>query len=177
MPDLLISPARLADAADIVRIYNVSVLQTVATFQTRADTVERRRAWLRAHVGAHPAFVARLAGRVVGWCSLSAYARNEAWSHTVEDSVYLDAAAQGRGFGKRMLRHLLGEAASLGHRIVLARIEAGHAASIGLHARLGFVETGRLLRVGWKFGRWHDVAYMQHDLMEGRDLPPRDRMR
>jgi phosphinothricin acetyltransferase len=172
MPEFSIRPARRTDIAAITRIYNVSVLQSTATFQTSPDTPERRLAWLKAHGGRHPAFVALLDGAVVGWSALTPYSLREAWRYTVEDSVYLDASVHGRGYGTVLLRHLLDEARRLEYRIVLARIEAGHNASIALHAKLGFVETGRLLRVGWKFGHWHDVSYMQCDLMGGSDAPP-----
>ncbi len=37
-------------------------------------------------------------------------------------------------------------------------------ASIGLHLRLGFVETGRMPEVGYKFGRWLDLILMQRRL-------------
>jgi phosphinothricin acetyltransferase len=172
MPELSIRPVRRSDVSAITRIYNVSVLQSTATFQTTPDTEAHRLAWLKSHGGRHPAFVAVLDGAVVGWSSLTPYSLREAWRCTVEDSIYLDASVQGRGYGTVLLRHLLDEARRLDHRIVLARIEAGHAASIALHAKLGFIETGRLLRVGWKFGRWHDVSYMQRDLYEGAEVPP-----
>jgi phosphinothricin acetyltransferase len=172
MPDLEIRPTCRADAAAITRIYNISVLQTAATFQTSPDTLPRRLAWLRAHGPRHPAFTALLGGRVVGWGALSPYAAREAWRFTVEDSVYLDASAHGLGHGTRLLRHLLDEARRIGHRVVLARIVAGHEPSLGLHTKLGFTEAGRLLRVGWKLGHWHDVVYMQLDLAAGNDAPP-----
>ena len=37
-------------------------------------------------------------------------------------------------------------------------------ASIALHARLGFVEVGRMGRVGFKFGRWLGTIYLQKHL-------------
>lgn len=173
MSEFSIRPVRRADVAALTRIYNVSVLESTATFQTSPDTEARRLAWLKNHGGNHPAFAAVLDGAVVGWCSLTPYSLREAWRCTVEDSIYLDAAVQGRGYGTVLLRHLLDQARCLGHRIVLARIEAGHTASLALHAKLGFVETGRLRKVGWKFGQWRDVSYMQRDLYEGVDaLPP-----
>jgi len=163
----VVRPMRAEDAGAVVRIYNVSVMRTVATFQTSPDTERRRLAWLRAHTGAHPAFAAELDGEVVGWCALSPYSQREAWSRTVEDSVYLDERFHGRGFGGRLLARLLESAAALGHRVVLARIVASHAASIALHRKFGFREQGRLTNVGFKFGRWHDVAYLARDLGGG----------
>ncbi|MDR1818284.1 MAG: GNAT family N-acetyltransferase [Puniceicoccales bacterium] len=163
VPPLVIRPARRGDIPAITRIYNFSVLHTATTFQIAPETERRRRAWLEAHTDRHPAFVGVAGGVVIGWTALSPYSTREAWARTVEDSIYLDAAHHRRGYGERMLAHLLGEARRLGHRAVVARIVADHAASIGLHRKLGFVEVGRLTGVGFKLGRWHDVVYMERD--------------
>ena len=39
--------------------------------------------------------------------------------------------------------------------------DTANAASIGLHAHHGFVETGSMPAVGFKFGRWVDSVRMQ----------------
>ncbi len=36
-----------------------------------------------------------------------------------------------------------------------------NAASIGLHEKLGFTKAGTLNEVGFKFGRWLDLVFMQ----------------
>jgi L-amino acid N-acyltransferase YncA len=41
-------------------------------------------------------------------------------------------------------------------------------ASVALHARLGFVEVGRMGRVGFKFGRWLGTITMQKSLKRRR---------
>ncbi|MDR3228027.1 MAG: GNAT family N-acetyltransferase [Puniceicoccales bacterium] len=161
--ELCIRPVARRDVPALVRIYNVSVLRTTATFQIAPDTERARLAWLRAHTGAHPAFVGEVRGELAGWAALSPYCQREAWQHTVEDSIYLDEKFCGRGYGEKMLCHLLGEARRLGHRAVLARIVAGHTASIRLHQKLDFAQVGYLSGVGRKFGRWHDVIYMERD--------------
>ena len=48
-----------------------------------------------------------------------------------------------------------------GYRTLVAEIAIPNPASERLHAKFGFREVGRLERVGWKFGRWHDVAHWQ----------------
>ena len=37
-------------------------------------------------------------------------------------------------------------------------------ASAALHAVLGFRQVGLLTKVGWKHGRWHDVALLERSL-------------
>jgi phosphinothricin acetyltransferase len=42
-------------------------------------------------------------------------------------------------------------------------------ASINLHRSLGFVEVGVARNVGFKFGRYLDVVFMQLDMTAGKD--------
>jgi len=45
-------------------------------------------------------------------------------------------------------------------------------ASIALHAKLGFHSMGVAPAVGYKFGRWLDVAYMQRPIGAANTTPP-----
>jgi len=44
-------------------------------------------------------------------------------------------------------------------------------ASEHLHQAFGFRRAGVLAKVGWKLGRWHDVAYWQCVLEDGDEEP------
>ena len=50
------------------------------------------------------------------------------------------------------------------HQMVAIISDKGAEGSVALHERLGFVEVGRMGRVGFKFGRWLDSVVMQRDL-------------
>ncbi|HET9146766.1 MAG TPA: GNAT family N-acetyltransferase, partial [Acetobacteraceae bacterium] len=42
--------------------------------------------------------------------------------------------------------------------------DAENIGSIGVHASLGFQKVGTLRDVGFKFGRWLDVVFMQRGI-------------
>ena len=64
-------------------------------------------------------------------------------------------------------------ATAAGYRQMLAVIgDSANAGSIALHRRAGFAEAGRLIGVGYKFGRWRDVVLMQRALGEGDTTQP-----
>ena len=65
---------------------------------------------------------------------------------------------------RSLLSTLLERSAERGFRTMIAVIGGADPASIALHSAVGFVEVGRLRRVGFKFGRWLDSVYMQRDL-------------
>ena len=52
-------------------------------------------------------------------------------------------------------------ARSLGHRAIIAGIDAEQTGSVALHARFHFEKVGHFKQVGFKFGRWLDVVYME----------------
>jgi L-amino acid N-acyltransferase YncA len=146
------------DAEAIRTIYNREVLGTTVTFDMVARTPEEQRVWLDEHSGAHPAVVAiDDHDAVAGFASLSPYRPRPAYRTTVEDSVYVDAAARGQGVGKLLLSELVTLAEAHGFHAVMARIVGGHEASIAVHQSCGFELVGIEKQVGRKFSRWLDV--------------------
>jgi phosphinothricin acetyltransferase len=55
----------------------------------------------------------------------------------------------------------MARAAAMDKHVMIAGIDADNAVSIGLHRSLGFAEVGRFHEVGFKFGRWLDLTFMQ----------------
>ena len=167
----LIRIARMDDLDAINTIYNHYVLQSTCTYQETPESMEDRRKWFARHGAPHPVTVAELNGSIVGWGSLSAYHARSAYRHTVENSIYVDQALQGRGIGSALLRDLIERARALGHHAIIAGIDGDQTASIALHAKFGFEQVGHLREVGFKFGRWLDDIYMELRLREGSAQP------
>ena len=161
---ITIRPATVSDLTAINDIYNHYVLHSTCTYQTEPCTTEERAAWFAAHGPKHPVIVAEQGGRVIGWASLSKFHQRRAYENTVEDSVYLHHETRGKGLGTLLLTELLARARATGHHTMIGGISADQAASIALHVKLGFTEAARLREVGFKFGRWLDVVWMQRML-------------
>ena len=156
-----IRPATESDLVAINDIYNHYVLHSTCTYQTEPETPEAREAWFAHHGPPHPITVALSGGGVVGWGSLSRFHPRAAYGRTVENSVYVHPDHQRQGIGRAILADLIERAAALGHHTIIAGIDAEQAPSVAIHAAHGFVQVGRLKEVGFKFGRWLDVVYMQ----------------
>jgi L-amino acid N-acyltransferase len=156
--------AERRDAEAIRAIYNREVMASTVTFDMVPRTLDEQVQWIDEHAGGHPAVVAEADGTVVGFGSLSPYRPRPAYATTVENSVYVDPAHQGRGVGRAILDELVRRAADHGFHSVVARIVGGHEASIALHAACGFATVGVEREVGRKFGRWLDVVVMQRML-------------
>src|SRR5215469_18531735 len=156
-----VRPAVESDLVAINDIYNHFVLHSTCTYQEEPEPLESRRQWFKHHGEKHPVIVAEANGQVAGWASLSAYHERSAYRYTVENSVYIHHQHHRCGFGSLLLQELIVRARSLGHRAIIAGIDADQAASVALHTKFHFEKVGHLKRVGLKFGRWLDVIYME----------------
>jgi L-amino acid N-acyltransferase len=161
MSDLTIRPPTADDLPAINDIYNHYVLHSTATYQEEPEPMDGRRAWLARHGAAYPVIVAVLDGTLVGWGSLSPFHVRSAYRRTVENSVYVRHDLHRRGIGGALLTDLIARARSVGHHSIIGLIDADQAASIALHRKAGFTQAAHLRQVGFKFGRWLDVVYLQ----------------
>jgi len=158
-----VRPALHADLPGILEIYNEAVLNTTATYEYEPKTLEHRLAWYEDHVkGNYPVFVAQdKQGRIVGWSALNPFHARAGYRFTTENSVYVAADQRGRGIGKLLMPPLIAGARERGLHAIIAGIDAENEVSIRLHAGFGFEKVGCLKQVGFKFGRWLDVVYME----------------
>lgn len=164
---ILIRPALRTDCAGILEIYNDAVLKTTASYDYEPRTLEHRRQWFDAHLQEDLAvLVAEETAsdgppRILGWSALNRYHDRMGFRFTAENSVYVAEAARGKGIGSRLLAPLIPAAEARGLHAIIAAIDAANEASLRLHARFGFEQVGLFKEVGFKFGRWLDVAYLE----------------
>ncbi|MFC3126784.1 GNAT family N-acetyltransferase [Pseudoroseomonas globiformis] len=157
----LIRDATEADLPQMLPILNQAIRETTAIWHLEEATLEARLAWLRERQGRGlPVLVAEHEGAVLGFASFGDFRPFAGYSQTVEHSVYVDPAAQGRGVGRALMATLIERAEAAGMHAMVGGIEAGNAASVALHRAMGFRDAGLLPEVGRKFGRWLDLLFM-----------------
>ena len=164
MGALSIRTARPGDLGAITDIYNHYVVHSTTTYDVEPNTAEERARWFAEHGPEHPVIVAERDGEVLGFGSLSRFRTRFAYRHSVEDSVFVRHDLFRQGVGSAILADLVSRAKAIGHHTVIGGIDADQRASIVLHARHGFAEVARMREVGYKFGRWLDVVFMQRML-------------
>jgi phosphinothricin acetyltransferase len=164
MQDVSIRPGRESDLGDLVAIYNHYILHTAITFDLEPCTLDARRAWLAPLLAGNPRhqlFVAEHAGRVVGYADSHQFRTKAAYDPSVESSVYLEPAAQGRGLGARLYQTLFDALGDQDVHLIMAGITLPNDRSIALHRRFGFQSCGVMREVGRKFERYWDVEWFQ----------------
>lgn len=162
---VIVRPATEADLAAIVAIYNDAVVNTTAIWNDAIVDVDNRKIWFdgRQKLG-YPVLVAEEEGAIVGYGSFGDFRAFDGYRFSVEHSVYVAEGVRRRGIASALLVALIEKAKELGKHVVIGGIASDNAASLALHAKLGFAETGRMPEVGYKFGRWLDLVFMQKRL-------------
>jgi L-amino acid N-acyltransferase YncA len=154
---LAVEAMTASDWPAVAEIYRQGLDTGHASFETEVPAYE---AWDRAHLK-RPRLVARLDGAVVGWAALTPVSGRCVYGGVAEDSVYVAAAATGRGVGRSLLTELVRRAEDDGIWTIQAGLFPENIASLALHERCGFRLVGRRERLGKHHGAWRDVLLVE----------------
>ncbi len=158
----MIDEASRGDLAPILAIYNEVIRNSTAVYSEQEFTPARGEIWFDGKVGnGFPIIVARDASGVAGFGTFGEFRAWPCYRHSVEHSIHVRADRRGQGIGRALLTDLLGRAARMGKHVMIAGIDADNAVSIRLHQSLGFTHAGHFHQVGYKFGRWLDLTFME----------------
>jgi L-amino acid N-acyltransferase YncA len=174
MPAVSIREVTFADIPAITRIYAEAVKHGTASFELEPpDQAEMSRRMQALLEGGFPYIAAEIDGVLVGYAYAGPYRPRPAYRFSVEDSIYIDPAAQRKGVGRALLEHLIEDCERRGFRQMIAVIgDSAQAPSIELHRALGFRMIGNIENVGYKFDRWLDSVLMQRPLGAGATTKP-----
>ncbi len=161
-----------ADAQSCLEIYAPFVSNSSVSFEERVPTVEEFRERIRATAAAYPWLVLVEAGRVAGYAYASQHRSRAAYRWAADVTVYIGPEHRGRGVGRGLYTELFERLRRQGIRTVCAGVTVPNEASVGLHRAMGFEPVGVYRRIGWKAGAWHDVIWLQLELVPATDTAP-----
>jgi len=154
---MLIRPMTPADWPAVRTIYNEGIATRNATFITASPEWPE---WDGGHLQSCR-LVADDAGRVMGWAALSPVSSRCVYAGVAEVSVYVAAAAQGRGIGRALLAALVEASEADKLWTLQAGILPENVGSVAIHERCGFRLVGRREKLGRMDGVWRDVLLME----------------
>ncbi len=152
---------RHADA--ILAIFNDAILHSTALYDYRPRPPRSMVDWFEAKAAAgFPVIGLENAdGVLLGFGSYGTFRAWPAYKYTVEHSLYVHRGYRGQGLGTVLLTELIEKAREHDLHAMIGGIDATNTGSIKLHKKLGFEHVGTLPQVGFKFGRWLDLAFYQ----------------
>jgi L-amino acid N-acyltransferase YncA len=158
------------DAAACLAIYRPYVEDTAISWELEVPTVAEMAARIAGLRVTHEWLVLERADKVIGFAygqPLKQRLASLQWC--TETGIYIASDNHRAGGGRQLYTQLLRRLIERGYRQAFAGITEPNDASAGFHRSLGFDDAGRYQRAVWKHDRWHDVAWMQLDLLGGAD--------
>ena len=151
-----------ADLQGLLEIYNDVIATSTAVYRDDPATLDDRREWLRARQAqGYPVLVASGADGVLGFASFGDFRPWPGYRFTIEHTVHVRRECRGQGVGSALMHPLMERAAELGKHVMIAGVDAENGPSLRFHERLGFERVAHFRQVGFKFGRWLDLVFLQ----------------
>ena len=174
-----IRPATAGDASALLEIYRPYVEETAVSFEITLPSAEEFRSRIVNISRHYPYLVAESPeGKIIGYAYANHLSEREAYSRSVETTIYLEKSSRHSGTGSALYQKLLEELAAQGILNMYACITVPDPDkyvtddSIGFHHAMGYRKVARFHRCGFKFGRWFDVVWMEKFI--GRHLDTRN---
>lgn len=161
-----IRPATAHDAPAVQAIYAPFVAEQATSFEVVVPDEAEMARRIEAHQDRYPWLVYEAGGTVLGYAYASSHHERLAYQWSVNVSVYIHPRAHRRGLGRALYSALFMLLRRQGFMNAYAGITQPNPASVGLHESMGFVPVGVFSRVGYKFDRWHDVAWFHLPLAD-----------
>jgi phosphinothricin acetyltransferase len=173
-PTALVRAAGLGDAAACAAIYEPYVRDTAISFELQPPGEEEMAQRIEAASATH-AWVVLEDGGVVGYAYGAPLNKRPAYRWSCEVSVYVELGRRRTGAGHALYAALFERLAGRGFRSVIAGMTLPNEPSAGLHRAMGFEPVGAYRNIGYKLGRWHDVAFLQRELGDPGSPPAEPR--
>lgn len=116
----------------------------------------------------YPYLVAEEDGVVQGYAYAGAFVGRKAYEHSCEMTIYIDKAARGRGYGRKLyeaLELLLKDKGILNlYACIGDPVEEDEyltRKSELFHEHLGYKKVGVFNKCGYKFGRFYNMIWME----------------
>lgn len=160
--NVIIRKATANDVVQILDIVNYAIKHTTSNYLYDIQTLETQMQWFEdKKTKKFPILVADINGFAVGFATYGTFREKIGYQFTIEHSVYVAEDHIGKGIGKLLLTELIALAKSEGYHTMIGGIDAANTGSIAFHEKFGFVATGVIKEVGFKFGKWLDLQFMQ----------------
>ena len=149
------------DAAQICRIYNDYITNSIITFEE--EHISEKEMWERIEstIVTYPYLVFELDNNILGYAYGSQWNPRSAYRKSAEASIYLDRNHTAKGIGTQLYSELISILKKEDYHTVIGGISLPNKASVNLHHKLGFEKVAHYKEVGFKFNQWIDVGYWQ----------------
>ena len=150
-------------AKEILEILNEAILNSTALYDYKSRSIESMANWFKVK-NDHKFPVIGIIDdeeNLLGFASYGTFRPWPAYKYSIEHSVYIHKNYRGKGLGRALLEKLIVLAEEQNYHVMVGGIDITNIGSITLHQKMGFVHSGTIKQVAFKFGRWLDLGFYQ----------------
>ena len=157
------------DAEQLLEIYTPFVISedsslSNVSFELAAPDVEEFRQRIQDISKQFPYLVGEVNGQILGYVYCHPYRERLAYQWTVEVTIYLAPAGQGKGLGRLLYETMEKLLCLQGVTMAYSCITVGNDHSIKMHEALGYRLIGTFTNSGYKNGQWLDTVWLEKQL-------------
>jgi phosphinothricin acetyltransferase len=153
-----------ADGPSLATIYGPAVTDHTTSFELEPPDGEEMARRVERLTARTPWIVCEWQSAVVGYAYAGSHRDRWSYQWSVEVSAYVDAGVHRKGVARSLYTSLFAVLVMQGFRNAYAGITLPNSASVRLHEAMGFTTVGTYHGIGYKFGAWHDVIWLERPL-------------
>ncbi|MHC1694630.1 MAG: N-acetyltransferase family protein [Eubacteriales bacterium] len=149
------------DACDILEIYAPFITNTVISFEYEIPNVEEFASRIDDVCKTYPYLVYISDDKIIGYAYASQHSGRTAYDWSVNVSVYISPDFHSCGIAFKLYNALFKILKEQGFFSAYAGYTSSNIKSERFHKKFGFTDVGTYHNVGYKFGAWHDVTWLE----------------
>ena len=157
------------DAEQLLEIYTPFVISedcsvSNVSFELTAPSLAEFRQRIVDISSKYPYLVGEKDGQILGYVYCHPYRERLAYQWSVEVTIYLAPAGQGKGLGRVLYEAMESILRLQGITMLYSCITLGNEHSIKMHEALGYRLIGTFSKSGYKNGQWLDTVWLEKQL-------------
>ena len=167
----MIRVATKDDAAGMLNIYAPFILNSGITQETEVPSVEDFQKRIISNLEERPWLVCEINNEIAGYAYAGKHRDRKGYQWCTEPSVYISEKYFGIGIANALYAALFDILKLQGYVNAYAVITLPNERSIAFHKKFGFEYLTTYKKIGYKLGQWHDVGWMQYEIIPHREAP------
>lgn len=166
---ICVRAATSQDAEQLLEIYTPFVISencsvSNVSFELTAPSLAEFRQRIVDISSKYPYLVGEKDGQILGYVYCHPYRERLAYQWSVEVTIYLAPAGQGKGLGRVLYEAMESILRLQGITMLYSCITLGNEHSIKMHEALGYRLIGTFSKSGYKNGQWLDTVWLEKQL-------------
>lgn len=167
----LIRFVKQEDIPCLLEIYAPYITETTFSFEYVPPTLEEFTARVNTFGSKYPYLVYEESGKVLGYAYASPYGVRKAFEYSVDLSIYIDMNSRAQGIGTALYEAIFDILQKQGFYNMYVCITELNTNSLAFHEKIGFRHLGAHKKIGYKFGQWLDLVWMDKQLPQPSPTP------